>query len=101
MQLVVAAMKPKSVRRVMIILTVFYAIVAAEYLRAYSEAVDKATKYIRNGENELAEIELEFARSRIRNLFVFSGFWALSLGALHTYYKRKLAPPPPPPPPGS
>jgi hypothetical protein len=99
-KVVVVAMKLKSVRRLMIILSVLYAFIAAEYLRTYFEAMNSAIVHIREGKNELAESDLEFARSRIRNLFVFSGFAALWLGMLYTYYKRKaaLSPPPPPPP---
>jgi hypothetical protein len=95
---VIATLKPKSVRRLMIILSIWYVFSVANSLRFYFVAMNKATEYMRLGEVKFAETQLEFAHIIIRYLFVFSAFFVLFLGILYIYYKtRKPAPLPSPP----
>lgn len=79
--------KLKAITFFMILLLCF---IVAFYLRSYYEVMDKAEEYIREGESELAEYELDFANRSIRNMFITIIVWTVvMMPIIYKYYKIK------------
>ncbi len=78
----------RRMKALIVVMSLIFGFIVASYLNSYYWAMDKAREYMREGDYELAEDMLDFAHSRIRNMFILILFWTSIMTPI-IYHSRK------------